>query len=208
MNRFPNARDAKEFLVSKIVEEAQREGIPLSEVERKMLYFSETDWTLPDMEKVSEEFDRTYDPNEYERKAARLIKNAARRARKESRDEYDRWLSAIRILSKQDHYLLVMVGAADLRPGHDQLKLLGSGLAVVVVLMCMILVSTFISDKYGIDLGRYVRSKGDLSFYVWAAMTSIAIGYSLLRLILGAQRIDRLAGELLVKLFRSSERNN
>jgi len=49
MTRFTSAREAKEFLVAKIAEEAQREGVPLSEVERKMLCFSETGWTLPDI---------------------------------------------------------------------------------------------------------------------------------------------------------------
>jgi hypothetical protein len=52
--RFHSAREAKEFLISRIVEEARRENIPLSEVERKMLYFSETDWTLPDIMQVNE----------------------------------------------------------------------------------------------------------------------------------------------------------
>jgi hypothetical protein len=42
MRRFATTRDAMEFLVSRIVTEAQREGVPLSETERKMLYFSET----------------------------------------------------------------------------------------------------------------------------------------------------------------------
>ena len=44
-----NTRSAKEFIVQCIVDEAQREGVPLTETERKMLYFSETHWTLPDI---------------------------------------------------------------------------------------------------------------------------------------------------------------
>ena len=54
---FSTIRAAKEYLAGKIAEQAEREGSPLTEVERKMLYFSETDWTLPDMLKVSEEFE-------------------------------------------------------------------------------------------------------------------------------------------------------
>jgi hypothetical protein len=50
-------RHAKEFLVSKIVNEAQREGLLPSEIEKKMLYFSETGWTLPDMEEINTAFD-------------------------------------------------------------------------------------------------------------------------------------------------------
>jgi hypothetical protein len=41
-NRYAQSRDAKEFLIARIVREAQIEGVPLSEVERKMLYFDET----------------------------------------------------------------------------------------------------------------------------------------------------------------------
>jgi hypothetical protein len=66
MRTFANTRDAKEFLVSRIIMESQREGVPLSEVERKMLYFSETAWTLPDMAEVSDAFDREYDQAEFE----------------------------------------------------------------------------------------------------------------------------------------------
>ena len=47
MESFAQTRTAKEFLVHCIVDEAQREGTPLTEVERKMLYFSETHWSLP-----------------------------------------------------------------------------------------------------------------------------------------------------------------
>ena len=67
---FANAREAKEFLVTRIVAEAQRESVSLSEVERKMLYFSETGWTLPDIMVVSDAFDRDYDQAKYEEKIA------------------------------------------------------------------------------------------------------------------------------------------
>jgi hypothetical protein len=41
MNTFHSAREAKEFLISKIVEEAQLDTVPLSEIERRMMYFTE-----------------------------------------------------------------------------------------------------------------------------------------------------------------------
>ncbi|MGA8617717.1 MAG: hypothetical protein WB660_04260 [Candidatus Sulfotelmatobacter sp.] len=89
---------------------------PLSEVERKMLYFSESGWTLPDITAVYEEFDREYDQNKYEHKIARLIRKADNHAHKESREEYDAWWAAIRFLKREDHYILVMIGIAGLRP--------------------------------------------------------------------------------------------
>jgi hypothetical protein len=76
MDGVRDAREAKEFLISKIVAEAQRENAPLSEIERKMLYFTESGWTLPDIMQVSEQFDREYDQDEYEKKLARIVTKA------------------------------------------------------------------------------------------------------------------------------------
>lgn len=91
-----------------------------------MLYFTESGWTLPDMTAVSEHFDSEYNQNEYEHKIARLIRNAAKHDRKESRDEYDTWWDAIHFLRREDDYIsvTVMVGIAGLRPAGDLSRLL------------------------------------------------------------------------------------
>jgi len=116
MTAFQSARDAKEFLIARIVEEAKRENIPLSEVERKMLYFSETHWTLPDIASVSEKFDHEYNQDKYEEKITRLIKEAAIHDSQQSAEQYDLWWDAIRLLKKEDHYILVMIDRAGLQP--------------------------------------------------------------------------------------------
>lgn len=116
MTEVHDARDAKEFLISKIVIEAQRENVPLSETERKMLYFTESGWTLPDIMRVNEAFDREYDQDEYEKKIARIIATAYKGILHDSRDEYDKWWAAVRFLQQEDHYISVLIGLADLRP--------------------------------------------------------------------------------------------
>ena len=70
MTAFHNGREAKEFLISEIIVEAQRDNVLLSEVEHIMLYFTESGWTLPDIMKVSGDFDREYDQDKYEQKIA------------------------------------------------------------------------------------------------------------------------------------------
>src|SRR5580692_859182 len=112
MHRFSNAREAKEFLISRIVAEAQRENVTLSEIERKMLYFSETAWTLPDIMDVNDEFDKKYDQDAYEKRISQLIKKVISRARKQNPEEFKAWIEAIRHLRKEDRYLLVMVDQA------------------------------------------------------------------------------------------------
>lgn len=129
MIAFRSGQEAKEFLIAKIVSEAQCENIPLSEVERKMLYFTETGWTLPDIVKVAEDFEREYDQDQYEQKIAKLVANAARHIRNGPRDDYDRWWAAIRFLQREDHYILVMIRLAGLRPGGYQIRLIAAKLA-------------------------------------------------------------------------------
>src|SRR5258708_3985440 len=116
MTNFQSARDAKEFLIARVVEEAKGENIPLSEVEHKMLYFSETHWTIPDIASVSERFDREYNQDEYEEKITRLIKEAAIHDRQQSAEQYDLWWDAIRLLKKEDHYILLIINRARFPP--------------------------------------------------------------------------------------------
>jgi hypothetical protein len=109
---FASGREAKEYLVGRTVEEARREGVPLSEIETKMMYFSETASTLPDIWEVNEEFDRDYDQVEYEGKIAGLIRGLSDNARERDTTELANWNEAIRTLRNEDHYLLVMIDVA------------------------------------------------------------------------------------------------
>jgi len=43
MARFETERAAKKYLIERIIAEAKREGVPLTKVERKMLYFTKSD---------------------------------------------------------------------------------------------------------------------------------------------------------------------
>lgn len=133
MQRFAPSRDAKEFLVGRIVTEAQREKVPLSEVERKMLYFSETSWTLLDIAKVNDAFGLEYDQTEYEQKIARLIGKLWADARADNKEEFDALREAVNVLGREDHYLLVLiaVAGASVRPRGDVLKLVAIALAIV-----------------------------------------------------------------------------
>jgi hypothetical protein len=197
MKAFHSGRQAKEFLISNLVAQALHENVPLSEVERKMLYFTESGWTLPDMMKVSEEFDRECDQARYERKIAKLVMKADKRIRKSSRDDYDTWWAAIRFLQREDHYISVMIRLAGLRPRGAQVRLFAAGLSIATC----ILVWVFLSIKYDILLPG-----GDLQIFVWAFITCLAVGYMLLRFILGRNRTDDITSKLLEELVRIYQR--
>jgi hypothetical protein len=103
---------AKEFLISRVVQRAGLERAMLSEVERKMLYFTEVHPSLPDIHEVNAEFERDHDADEYEAKIAGLLRNARNRDRNESGAKEQEWEDALDALKKEDHYLLVMVRQA------------------------------------------------------------------------------------------------
>lgn len=115
--RFRTIREAKEYLAGKIAEEAEREGAPLTDVEQKMLYFTESGWTLPDMMTVSAEFDRDSDQDEYERKIAGFVGRIVARNDGGNEQEREDWDSAVERLGGEDHYILVLSDAAPLQSG-------------------------------------------------------------------------------------------
>lgn len=129
---FRTIRAAKDYLASKIADEAQRNGTPLTEVEMKMLYFTETGWTLPDMKQVSAEFDRDYDQNEFEQKIGELANRIQVRFAAQGQQDGERWGLALEKLSHGDHYISILVNGAQLtRKGlRHNLKVLIIALAL------------------------------------------------------------------------------
>ncbi len=162
-----------------------------------MLYFSETAWTLPDIMNVNDEFDRCYDQDQYEKKIAGLIKNAGRRARKKSKEDYGTFWSAIRRLKREDHYLLVMVRESGLHAPGDRLRLWSTGLTIVAAFLILI----FLSIKYDIDLGHYIGRDGLFYYWLYAAVLGAALAYGLVRWILGGKKTDDLTAKLIERIF-------
>jgi hypothetical protein len=133
-------REAKMFLASRIADEADREGIPLTEIERKMLYYSETGWTLPDMAKVQAVFDRDYDRVLFQSRMTRLIRRARSRLMDGDTAEYETWQRAIQELRGQDHYVLALIAAAP--PTGEITRLVITALVIIgVIVVALFLVS-------------------------------------------------------------------
>jgi hypothetical protein len=116
VTQFSSQKQAKEYLIERIVAEAGRESVPLSDVERKMLYFSETDWTLPGILDVNAEFERDYDDTAYEQKIAGLVRNLETRA---TCEEQEQWGDALIKLSEGDHYLQVLIDYDSILPESE-----------------------------------------------------------------------------------------
>ena len=136
-----DSSSAKQFLISRVVEEAEFEKVSLSEIEMKMLHFTEVHPSLPDIYEVNAEFERSHDTDEYEAKVASLLRKARDRDGKQSPSRQLQWRDALDALKKEDHYILVMVAQAfgrnsALGEGHrvrDFLIYIAVGVSVVIV---------------------------------------------------------------------------
>lgn len=126
-------REAKTFLASRIAEEADCEGIPLTEIERKMLYFSRSGWTLPEMDAVNAEFEREWDRAVYEKRIARLIRRLRSRIRAAGREELETWKRSIEDLRDGDHYVYALIAAA--QPKGEVTRLTITALVVIGVML-------------------------------------------------------------------------
>jgi hypothetical protein len=134
-------RDAKIFLACRIADEAEREGLPLTEIERKMLYDAEDGWTLDDIHQVRALFAEECDRGHYEKRMIRLIRRlrARLRAAREG-DEYEGWKKAVRELRGEDHYLSQLIARAG--PQGEVVRLIVTAIVVIGVMLIAIFLAT------------------------------------------------------------------
>ena len=154
------ANEAKDFLVQETAKQAALERVPFSDLERRMMYFTEVEEMPEDPIKLNDAFEAEYDPDEYEKKVRELMHHAYARIKKENPETARCWSEAIRELSKGDHYILVLWGeyrtyraSAGERPPYDFLKLFGTA----AFLVALIVAAGVIAAHYGIDVGRHRR---------------------------------------------------
>jgi hypothetical protein len=65
--RAMQIREAKDFLVAQTAEQAALEGVPLSDLEKRMMYFTESGYVPEDPIKLNEEFEAECDTAQYMR---------------------------------------------------------------------------------------------------------------------------------------------
>ena len=135
------ALEAKDFLVQQTAEQAALENVPLSDLEKRMMYFTESSHVPEDPIKLNDEFEAENDSDEYEAKISKLLHHAYQRLRKENDAARRNWDLAIKCLRRGDHYLLVMW---DTSPPTEWsvayfLKILAGSLGVIFLMFLIIL---------------------------------------------------------------------
>jgi hypothetical protein len=167
-----NAREAKDFLVNETAEQASRDGVALSDLEKRMMYFTESDHSSESPVELNGEFEAQYDSSEYEAKIGKLLRRAESRLKREKPVRARRFSEALRCLAKGDHYLSVLwEDAPRERPPHDQVKLLVAGLSIVV----LVLLLGFNADRISPQFATFIHDPvgGRVLFYGLLAISCI-----------------------------------
>lgn len=164
--------EAKDFLVQHTVEQALLEGLSLSDLEKRMMYFTESGNAPGDPTELNEAFEAEYDTAPYEAKVSKLLHHAYARLKKENPESVRRWDESIRLLRRGDHYILVMWDQIAERPPYDSLKLLGTAILVIVVGTALIWGFISLSRWYGID---WSRAHAHTVMPVWMQRSIIAL---------------------------------
>jgi hypothetical protein len=145
-----NSKQAKDFLVQQVAEQAALEKVPLTDLEKRMMYFTETDpASCENPLDLDAEFEEQYDTGEYELKISRLFQNTHKRLKHEEPEKLRNWNEALQALRKGDHYILVLLNV-DSELARQGLRIwvvlawgIGLGTALVVLLMLGIIWSHY-----------------------------------------------------------------
>jgi len=82
---------AKDFLVKQTVVQADLDGVPLSDLEKRMMYFTEGPDATEDPTVLNDEFEAEYEMATYEAKMSKLLHRAYARLKKENPEAARTW---------------------------------------------------------------------------------------------------------------------
>lgn len=144
-----NSKEAKDFLVEQTAQQAAIQGLNLSDLEKRMMYFTEWDDSCENPIQLNEEFEAQYDTTEYESKIAGLLKNAYKRIKQENSETKRVWDEAIKKLSKEDHYLLVSWRATPKseHPRRDFFIQVGIGILIAFLIAAGAMIKASLEKK-------------------------------------------------------------
>lgn len=155
--------EAKDFLVQQTAEQAALENVPLSDVEKRTMCFTEVDECPEDPIALNEAFEAKHDSDEYEAKVSKLMHHAYQRIRKENAEALHRWREAMNTLSKGDHYMLVLCkDGAPALPATVFMKfpvLPTTGITLLAVL-AVVYLGVHYDNSSGGRRGQYVAPSG------------------------------------------------
>jgi hypothetical protein len=112
MTSFGTETEARRFFVEKIVQQAQREGLSLSDDERQMLLWSESAADSVADPAMAQRLAAEISDADYESKIVEILKGSFDRDTAANPGAKEVWAAALALLRRGDHYILVMINEA------------------------------------------------------------------------------------------------
>ena len=109
---FENQMQAKAFFVERIIFQAQKDNVPLSDAERYMLQWTETEGAFEMNQALIDQFNAETNDAQYEKKISSLLKSAYETDVANASEMKERYRDAYKTLKRGDHYILVMIEEA------------------------------------------------------------------------------------------------
>lgn len=164
--------EARDFLVQQATEQAELDGVSLSDLEKRMMHFTESADASEDPIELNDEFELKYDTAKYEAKVFGLLKRAHARLKKENPEAIRQWDECVRVLRKGDHYILVLLNQnssiSAVRSPYDSLKLLGTAILVAAVLVALMFGLSVLSNHHDVPAKGWNTGSGSYtSVPVW-----------------------------------------
>jgi hypothetical protein len=104
--------EAKRFFVDKVVARARVERVSLTDAERQMLSWSESDPDFIVDPRLPQQLASELSDEEYEKKVVGLLDRSFVADVEVSPERADQWKQAAAVLHEGDHYILVMLDKA------------------------------------------------------------------------------------------------
>ena len=102
-------KSSRQFVIDRILDQAKLDGVQLTDIEIRMLGFTEATASATDLE-AAKVFGRDFDDEEYEAKIASLIRRAYERDKQNG--NLGTWNRALAQIAGRDLYLHVMLERA------------------------------------------------------------------------------------------------
>ena len=109
---FSTEGQAKRFFVERVVAQAAFEQLPLSDAERRMLSWSESDPEYQVDESLPAQLEAEISDEDYEAKIGGLVQRAYERDTASDSGASKRYKDAYWVLKQGDHYLLIIIERA------------------------------------------------------------------------------------------------
>ena len=109
---FSSQWEAKQFFAQRVITQAKMEGVSLSEAERYMLSWSESDPEFTPNYELAAKVDKEIPQDKYEAKIRGLLERAYRHDIQTDPLAETRYREAYKTLKQGDHYILIMVKQA------------------------------------------------------------------------------------------------